>query len=154
MTEQDWKKVETALSSPYGRISLQCDEFKLTLKVVQTGPLRFAIFPFVNDEHKGEWGSRYCEERRRFFCPEKKYVNSPTMRTAIKELRASAKKLNVPNMKLPDPDETITVYTPFWTDFKKLKRHLIANNKQIDLIINEPESEDKHGVTQNDQKGE
>jgi hypothetical protein len=148
MTEQDWERVEKELSAPLGRISLQCDEYLVTLRIVMTKPLKFAILPFVNGEFNAGWSFRECEERRRFECRTEKYLYKSQQRAAFKRFNRQAQKAGCSDLRFPDVDKKHSSYTPFWTDFKKLKRHLIANNSIINLILEATKGGENNGITQ------
>ena len=124
MTDQDWLKVENSMNCSYGRITLICDDFRLTL---DTGIYKRKISTtvYVNGHWKGEWHIKDCEERRRFFRPVKCLKWKPRM----------IKGLSKKNLKLLDidPKETIIYYDSMWGSFKPLKAHLIKNNTSIEL---------------------
>lgn len=88
MTPELWKKVEAALLFPWGRVDLQCDDYRLTLTVVQIKRLRYAIHIFVNGVFLGEWMGEDCEERRRFLRPRKlalySHADKVKMKAALK----------------------------------------------------------------------
>jgi len=129
MTAEDWKKVENVLCSPYGRAVLAVDGYVLTLEVRATKPLRFVIVFYVDGWMKGEWALKDCEERRRFFCPKQSSIHSPRSKAKLKKgfsKRAVAKYF-------PDLDKKFTWHSPAWSSFAPLKRHLVANNKNIEL---------------------
>jgi hypothetical protein len=129
MTADDWKKLEAALRSPFGRAVLTVDGYALTLEVQQAKPLKFVIGFYVDGWFKGEWALDDCEERRRFCCPKKGHLFSPAARAKMKKglsKRSIAKYL-------PNVDKAFTWYSSVWSSFAPLKRHLIANNKSIEL---------------------
>jgi len=124
MTKEEWDKVEKSMNSPWGRISLICDGYRLTL---ETGLYKrtLSTMVYVNGEWKGAWFGTDCEERRRFFRPVKRLAWRPKM---IKGLsKRSLKSLNI------DPKETRISYDATWSAFRPLKAHLIKNNTSIEL---------------------
>ena len=127
ITKEQWKKVQDALSNPYGRAALICDGYRVSLQVTQVGNLKFVIAPYVNGWSKGEWLKKDCEERRRF-------MRSKTIRLyTAKQTADMTKGLTKRAVKkyMPGLDKTMTVYSLAWQSFAALKRHLIANNKVI-----------------------
>lgn len=129
MTAEDWKKVEAALSGPYGCASFTVDGYALTLQVKQVKPLKFAVMVYVNGWFKGELLQNDCEERRRFYCPKKGRVFTAASKAKLTKglsKRAIARYL-------PDIDKTFSYWLPVWSSFAPLKRHLVANNKSIEL---------------------
>ncbi|MES2401834.1 MAG: hypothetical protein V4573_17720 [Pseudomonadota bacterium] len=129
MTKEDWKKVRVELQFPYGRAELLCDGYALTLQVQQVKPLKFEIGFYVNGFFKGEFIVMDCEERRRFSCPKQAFVFPPADRTRLlKELGTRRA-----HRMFPDIDKKFTWYSSHWSSFASLKRHLVANNKVIEL---------------------
>jgi hypothetical protein len=129
VTGDDWTKVEAALRSPFGGVTLQVDSYEVALQVKPIKPLKFAIHVYVNGWWKGEWILKDCEERRRFCQCRTGSVYSPAQKAALVKgmgKRAVAKYF-------PRLDERFTWYTSVWGTFGPLKRHLVANNTSIAL---------------------
>ena len=127
MTPEQWKIVEQRLIHHYGRTTLLVDGYDLSLVVCAIKPLRYAIIPYVNGELCGKWFTRRAgessEEARRFF-PLKQRCLYP---------RAVIQKLGKQAAALARRD-VIEYHGVYWTRFTALKRHLIANNKSIELV--------------------
>lgn len=130
MTKDQWLAVKAALSTPWGVVKLDVDGYELTLQVKQIKPLKFAIVPYVNGEIKGIWLTGDNEEGRRFMRPVKVAVFKPA------EKKRMTKGLSKANIKkyFGDIDKTFTVIECLWPSFDPLRRHLIANNKEIELL--------------------
>lgn len=129
MTPEEWKQVETALSGSFGVAKLRVDGYELWLVIEQAKPLKYVISVYVNGWMRGEWLMKDCEERRRFCCPRKTRLYMPAQKAKLTKglgKRAIAKYF-------PNIDHTITWYSSAWGSFSALKRHLLANNKQIEL---------------------
>lgn len=128
MTKAEWDTVEKSMMSPWGRVSLICDGYRLTL---ETGLFKrkLSTIVYVNGEWKGAWLINDCEERRRFFRPVKRLAWRPKMLKGIS--KRSLKSLNI------DPKEVHIAYDSTWGAFRSLKAHLIKNNTSIELA---PES--------------
>ena len=126
MNKEDWKKVEDALESLYRIAVLDCDGYKLSLNLVMATKYRNEIRFYVDGWLYVKWVLEDCEERRRF-C-------RPVHRRKYK--KASFKGLSKRTLKTwkIDPDEKYTTYGLTWKSFVSLKRHLIANNKEITLV--------------------
>ena len=124
MTKEEWDKVESSMQSPWGRASLLCDGFKVTL---ETGlyKRKLSSMVYVNGVFKGAWMLEDCEERRRFFRPIKKLVWRKKITKGFS--KKTLKSLNI------DPAETRIGFSPEWTSFRSLKSHLIKNNTSIEL---------------------
>lgn len=67
MTPEEWKKVEDALSSPYGRVEFKIDGYDITIMCVVEKPLHYCLAVYVDGKIKGEWISQDCEIRRKFY---------------------------------------------------------------------------------------
>ena len=130
MTPEDWKEVDRCLQLFICTVKLKCDEYMVALMLCRITQLRNVIQIFVNDEVRGTWLLDDCEERRRFMCPVKKPVYSQKQKANLKKLSRKARR----EAGLPALDATVTVYRPYWTSFKALKRHLIRNNNSIELV--------------------
>lgn len=63
MTPEEWKKVEDALSSPYGRVEFKIDGYDITIMCVVEKPLHYCLAVYVDGKIKGEWISQDCEIR-------------------------------------------------------------------------------------------
>ena len=126
MTKEDWKYVEEVLKNPFEFVTLQCDEYKLELCLRRISTYKMAIFFYVNGYFKGEW-FKDCEERRRFF---KRTEHSILTREGKKKFKKMSKKKQA---ELHDKC-FYEGYTPYWTSFRSLKKHLIENNEKIELM--------------------
>lgn len=124
MTKEEWDKVDKSMQSPYGRVSLLCDGFKIT---VETGlyKRRLSSIIYVDGVFKGAWMLEDCEERRRFFRPVKKLLWRRKMTKGFS--KKTLKSLGI------DPAETRISFTAEWSSFRTLKTHLIKNNTSIEL---------------------
>jgi hypothetical protein len=77
---------------------------------------------------KGEWLNGECEECRRFFRVKESFCYSA-------KDRASAKKhLSKSAYRKYNFDKKWKAYFPDWYSFSSFKKHLTANNKEIELI--------------------
>lgn len=130
MTKEQWLAVKNALSTPWGVAKLKVDGYALTLQVSQRAPLKFSIYPYVNGVFKGEWLSGEFEEYKRFMRPVQIGVFKPAEKARLK--KGLSKKL-LKEMSW-DLDKTFTVFHWDWPSFDPLRRHLIANNKVIELV--------------------
>jgi hypothetical protein len=128
-TKEQWAEIERRLRSPFGRVELQCDAFKLTLAVVEAvKTLQFTIMVYVDGSFQGTMICKDCEERRRFMRPRVrcyfKAKDYRSWRRAFGKKAADEQKA----------ESTYHHYEPFWPSFGPLKRHLLANNERIELI--------------------
>lgn len=126
VSQEDWKKIEEKLKSFYSIVTLNCDGYKVTLFLKRIDQFKNAIAIYVNGVVKGKWQIESCEESRRFLRPVTKSVFSPAQKAAIKKLRKKERDQWLEKSKY-------TYYAADWTSFRSLKKHLIANNKEITL---------------------
>ncbi len=131
MTKDDWIKVQNKLSHPYGTVRLTVDGYALALQVNQIKALKFVIMVYVDGMCKGEWCKGEADEAKRFCRPVTRHMYSPAKQKAILKglSKAEAKRFG----KELGLDKTFTFYDLYWPSFGPLKRHLIANNKSIEL---------------------
>lgn len=129
MTKDEWLLVKNQLSHPWGSAKLRVDGYELTLQVEQIKPLKFAIMFFVNGVRKGEWMQGKAEESKRFCRPVTKALYSPAKKKAM------TKGVSKANIKKYAGwiETTYSFWELYWPTFAPLQRHLIANNKVIEL---------------------
>ncbi len=130
MNKQDWQQVKEALSTPYGLAELVIDGYRLTLQVQQRSPLKFVIAPYVNGGFKASWMMDGGEEGRRFLRPVQRPVFKPAEK---KQMTKGLTKTQIKQMVGMGIEKTFTVLDWCWPTFGPLQRHLIANNKTIEL---------------------
>ena len=129
MTENEWRIVEKRLDVLLGGVKLNCDGYRLSLRLSRITNNKLAITVFVNRKLRGKWLLDDCEERSRFMRPFKRFVWSKKARDMMQKIgKATLKE------KAWDPKEKRISYSFYWPSFKPLKKHLIANNKEITLI--------------------
>lgn len=130
MTKDEWLLVKNKLSHPWGSAELLVDGYELVLQVQQVKTLKFTIMVFVNGVSRGAWYSGEAEEAKRFCRPVTKALYGPAMkRAATKGLSKSFIKKHCGYL-----DKTYSFCELHWPTFAPLQRHLIANNKVIDLV--------------------
>jgi hypothetical protein len=128
MSKEDWKKVEKVFSSRFGQVKLKCDNYEITLSVESIGKLQLAVVVYVNGSVKGKWLNENCEESRRFYQTIERFAFK-------KKLRDDMRKLCTKKEYIKDEwDKKYKCYRFYWKSFRSLKKHLIANNKEIQLI--------------------
>lgn len=142
MTKDEWMQAEKRLSWTGARIKLDCDGYDLSICRERYHAMRDCLTVYVNGVWKGEWLVQDCEERRRFAAPLKRYYHRPKMHAAMKANRAKQPRYILATVdkalgKLADPDATFTIYSPVWGSFKRLRQHLVKNNKQISMAKEE-----------------
>ena len=127
LTAEQWQAVEKLATSLYTHASLLVDGYRLDLQLVPDGPYKNIIFVYMDG--KIDWGklTKDCDERRRFCRPVTKYL-----------LPAKPPKSWKPKEWQRRRRETaFTAYYPWWTSFDPLKRHLVKNNHDIEIVEKE-----------------
>ena len=129
LTKDEWKRVEEDLKSFYHSVALMCDGFHIVLRLERISVVKNAICVYVNDHMKHY--SKDCEELRRFQYPSVRKAHSAKEQ---REIRKMPKWLRKQLGHFGNPDATYTVYQPWWGSFQALKRHLIKQNQDIELL--------------------
>lgn len=135
-TPAQWVEIEKALQMPGGHVKLRVDGYALTLAVHHVKPLRYGIGVYIDGrflwawilKQEGEW----CEEARRFLPLHRKHLYSAAVRQRFE--KAFGKRRAAKDSIMTAMYEWRSMY---WTSFRPLKRHLLANNHSIELIVEE-----------------
>ena len=127
MTKEDWNKVKERWSNPYGCIKFKCDGYDVSLQAV-IHKLKLVHLVYINGWLKGEWMNGDCEEGRRFYRVKECFLHSAKDRAAAK------KHLGKSAYKRYNYDKKFKSHHSDWSSFASFKKHLIANNKEIELI--------------------
>lgn len=131
ITKDQWAQIKNELSSAYGRVKLQCDEYEVALQVERAGERRYQIITYVNGTLRGKWLTEDCEERRRFLQSTERFIFSPKLRNDMLKIHGGrrAKKADVEHI-----NRKITLYQFHWSSVDALRRHFEKNNKDVTLI--------------------
>ncbi len=122
------------LSGLYGTEELLCDGYKLTI-VRSQNKNRLGLNIYVDGVWRGKWMVEDCEERRRFH---REIVKPLYSKAEIEKMaKGLSKRAQAALKKQPGLDKTFTTFSPCWTSFDALRRHLIKNNKEILVQIPE-----------------
>ena len=132
MTKDQWLQVQAKLNLPWGSVKLTVDGYALALEVTQIKPLKYVIMVYVNGVCKGEWCKGEADEAKRFCRPVTKYLYSPAKKKALLKGKSKAQIKTI--SELLGLDKSWTFYDLYWPSFATLKRHLIANNKSVELM--------------------
>ena len=130
MTKEDWAYVEETVKRLYKIVKLNCDGYILSLRLRRVDVYKLAICVYVNSKLRGDWILNDCEERRRFFKRTQKSILSAS---GMKIFRKLSKK----KQEEWRGSYFYDIYLPYWTSFRSLKKHLIENNKSIELVKEE-----------------
>jgi hypothetical protein len=129
MTKEEWKQAEAALKSLYYPVILKADGFEVTLILERVGAYKNMIMVYIGGQFKGKWLSEDCEERRRFLQKKVRSLLTAKQKAGLKKLSKKRQK------EFAESYHTdYEIYTPQWSSFGALKKHLISNNENIDLV--------------------
>jgi hypothetical protein len=136
ITPEQWKLLQQRLECGlFGEALLQCDEYTIRLHRMRLKGLKQTIGVFVKQENeyvfKGMWVFEDCDQRRRFFRPVTKFVFPKKFRDQCAKHNRQAKRYKMNDQTVFDHDKKVTFYVCDWPRFAALKKHLIANNKEI-----------------------
>jgi hypothetical protein len=136
MTKEQWAKVDERLKKQRHEVKLKCDDYEVTLNLAQISQFKLAIEVFVNGWFRGEWfvTNNLSEEARRFF--PSRYINCYS--TNEKKFYKTLGRDLMMRMNITDLNARREYKSFCWTSFPALKRHFIANNKNIELIEEDP----------------
>lgn len=134
MTKAEWTEVEKDLKVQFTPVKLKCDGYDVELRLVQINQFKLAIVAYINGEMRGSWfcgdnKTEQSEEAHRFYPTRYHSCYSSEEKKRYRQF----KKGTLREWKI-NPDAKYAYKAPFWTSFPALKRHLIANNKSIELI--------------------
>lgn len=108
----------------YKPVKLNIDGYNVTACLMQEGIYKNVICLYINGVIDWKWLTEDCEERRRFMKISKKCLfRSNELKKLPKKIRDTYKE-----------DNTYESYDFRWNSFRALKKHLIDNNKDIELI--------------------
>lgn len=132
MNQDEWKEVERALQITYHSVKLNIDGYNITLRLERESAFKNKIVIYVNGTFEFKWLFKDCEERKRFTNKRTKSRFKKSDLTYGEKVSKKQEKLNEEFLK--SEENKYYYYSPYWTSFNSLKRHLIANNEKIELI--------------------
>jgi hypothetical protein len=131
VTNEEWKEIEKRLQSFYDIVKLKIDGYEISILLKRTNQFKNELAVYVNGLIKGEWLIKECEESRRFYKKVTKSLMTQKQKKALQKLPKKEQKRLTSMLKL---DRTYSYYLAGWTSFNSLKKHLIKENKSIELI--------------------
>lgn len=129
MTKEEWNQVENALKIIYRTVELSIDGYKVELRLERVSTYKNRIMIYINGSFKYRWIIEDCEERRRFLQHKQPYVMPSKQRAEFKKMSKRAQKEYAAYY-----ERRYDIYNPQWSSFGALKKHLIENNTNIELI--------------------
>jgi len=130
MTREEIIKIEYELSSPYGMARLECDGFRVDVRVERDKGLSYCLMVYVNGEWKGAWIKGECEEATRFYRPASRSFYTPKQKAGL--LKAFGKREI--KQSFPNFDRKIVSYMPTWSSAKPMLRHFMKTCAEIRVV--------------------
>lgn len=130
MTKEEWKRTEDALKSFFSPVCLKVDGYNVTLILERVGIYKNMIMVYIDGKWQGKWLTEDCEERCRFCQKKTRSLLTAKEKMAIRKLSKKAQK----ELANEHHNFQYESYSPQWTSFGALKKHLISNNEKIKLI--------------------
>lgn len=125
--------VESALSNPYGAVTLICDGRRIDLQVHQFSALRYRVMVYVDGEFRGTW------TRADGAAPESKFL-----RKQVRPVFSPAQKKKMENIygkRHVAQDQrfskTLTFYWPDFASGKAALNHLCKVCESVEVAPNE-----------------
>ena len=138
MTKEQWKAVEQkVLLYPYTIAKLQADGHVLSVIMLQN-KMRLLIVVYVDGKLDYNWLLEDSEIRRKFFQQRKRSLLTRKDRERLKREKKSIREEIT-------AQATYYSYSPYWTSFTALRRHLEQNCESIT-----PYEEGEHADTNPD----
>lgn len=138
MTKEQWKAVEQkVLLYPYTSVKIRADGHVLSVIMLQN-KMRLLIVVYVDGKLDYNWLLEDCEIRRKFFQQRKRSLLTRKDRERLKREKKSIREEIT-------AQATYYSYSPYWTSFTALRRHLEQNCERIT-----PYEEGEHADTNPD----
>ena len=125
MTNEQWEAAEQNLQSSYRIVKLQADGYTLSLQT-QRYKMQLCIAVYVDGKIQGKWLTEDCEIRRKFFQKHKHSILTRKEQEKLKRDRKAFREAVLSN-------SVYYTYSPYWSSFRSLKRHLCQNCTDITL---------------------
>ncbi len=130
LSKEDFERIQRELSTPYGMVDLDCDGYKIAVRIQQVKSLSYAPMVYVNGVIKGEWYRGDCEEAKRFMCQRNRSVYTQKNKAGIlKDFGKRGAKKYFPNL-----DDKHTYYVPYWRSVAAMLRHFCRTNESVSIV--------------------
>ena len=123
MNDEMWEEVEFKLFELGKIVRLKADEYTIWLINQREGNKLYTVV-YVYGKFKFEWATTDCEIRRRFMCPSKKCIAT---KKELDKIRSKKRRQEIKDKY------TYIAYSPFWSSFRRLKKHLVEHNTIIEM---------------------
>lgn len=134
LSKEQKQELIDALSHPWGRVSLKCDGYQISLVVKRSKGMTYRVVTYVNGSWDGKWMSGREEH------PEQKFLRKSVTPAASKKFRDDMEKAvgkrNFKKMCVADPywTATVTIYDVTWASGKAAINHLCKVCDSIEIV--------------------
>lgn len=134
LTKEQKEKLSADLTSPWGRVRLICDGYRIALVVERCKPMVFRVVTYINGQWRGEWSLGTKE------FPEQKFINKKTHRVYSPAFVKKAEKIFGKRAVAKDPEykRTFITYDISWPSGKAAINHLCRVCESVEI---DPETE-------------
>lgn len=133
LTKEQKQELIDKLASPWGRVNLLCDGYRITLAVQQVSPLKYRVVTYIN----GVWEGKWVDGSRSF--PEQKFINRKEVSLVTPSEKAKAEKIFGKRAVAKDPWYTnkLVTYDISWASGKQAINHLCRVCESIEVLPDE-----------------
>ncbi len=129
LSKEQITAIEYELASPFGRVELACDGYKINVSVEPKAARKYVLFGYVNGEFKGAWSKGNCEEATRFLRPVTLELFKPTQKAKI--IKDMGKRHG--SKFLDEYNKTSTYYEPIWQSVRSMLRHFCKYSEAVSV---------------------
>ncbi|OQS39040.1 hypothetical protein B0T40_04435 [Chromobacterium haemolyticum] len=138
LSKEQKQELIDKLSYPWGRVSLQCDGYQISLVVRRSKGMTYRVVTYVNGSWDGKWMSGREEH------PEQKFLRKTVRQVVSKKERGEMEKaVGKRHFKRMCADNsfwtaTMTLYDVSWASGKAAINHLCKVCDSIEILIEQP----------------
>lgn len=124
------EKIIGDLSQLFGRATLRCDGYEITLQVERFKGFKYRVMTYVNGTFEGKW--IHSDSK----APESRYLRALVRPTITKAFRLKLEKAIGKRAVAKEPryNGTYTMYLPDWSSGRAAINHLCKVSESIELI--------------------
>lgn len=129
LTKEQITAIEFELASPFGRVELACDAYKVNVSVEMQSVRKYVLMVYVNGVFKGAWTKGNCEEATRFLRPVTIELFKPKQKAQI--MKDMGKRHG--SKFLAEYNKTSTIYEPIWQSVRSMLRHFCKHSESVSV---------------------
>lgn len=133
MEQADWDELKEQMDSPYGSMKLKCDDFEIDLvQMTESAKKTWFTHIYVDGVIKGEWRCSHVSNKPGPDAEEVlRFMHKKSIPLHNKLEIAYYRKVHGKRHADKMSEIKFITYDPYWKSFNSLKKHLVANNKEI-----------------------